>query len=157
MASPINRRIVCPRIRYACDASHALGRFPTQTRCHKASGFLLRHDGIEVLAAASPALNRAGEGSSPSSPTEPQALVSSGQDSAPVMRRRGFESHPVLWLFDNLVIAKRAHDVAAACRLAMADVRVQIPLDALPQDVGKPGNPPAWGAGERRFKSDHPD
>src|SRR5947208_15874308 len=25
------------------------------------------------------------------------------------------------------------------------------------QDVGKPGNPPAWGAGERRFKSGHPD
>ena len=25
------------------------------------------------------------------------------------------------------------------------------------QDVGKFGNPPAWGAGERRFKSDHPD
>jgi hypothetical protein len=25
------------------------------------------------------------------------------------------------------------------------------------QDVGKLGNPPAWGAGERRFKSDHPD
>ena len=56
---------------------------------------------------------------------------SSGHDSAPVMRRRGFESHPVLWLFDNLVIAKRAHDVAAACRLAMADVRVRLPLGAL--------------------------
>ena len=25
------------------------------------------------------------------------------------------------------------------------------------QDVGKPGDPPAWDAGERRFKSDHPD
>ena len=39
----------------------------------------------------------------------------------------------------------------------MVDAGVQIPLDALTQDVGKPGNPPAWGAGERRFKSDHPD
>ena len=39
----------------------------------------------------------------------------------------------------------------------MVDARVQIPLDAPLQDVGKPGNPPAWGAGERRFKSDHPD
>jgi hypothetical protein len=25
------------------------------------------------------------------------------------------------------------------------------------QDVGKLGNPPAWGAGDRRFKTDHPD
>src|SRR3954452_22859762 len=44
----------------------------------------------------------------------------------------------------------------------MVEAGVQIPLDALcrvrhTQDVGKPGNPPAWGAGERRFKSDHPD
>jgi hypothetical protein len=43
----------------------------------------------------------------------------------------------------------------------MADAGVQIPLDALSkdlvQDVGKLGNPPAWGAGERRFESDHPD
>src|SRR5438045_7898782 len=62
----------------------------------------------------------------------------------------------------------------------MVDAGVQIPLDALArstwffvfgswspktrnekprtiQDVGEPGNPPAWGAGERRFKSDHPD
>lgn len=39
----------------------------------------------------------------------------------------------------------------------MVDAGVQIPLDALAQDVGKPGNPPAWGAGERRFKSGHPD
>ena len=83
-----------------------------------------------MLAAAFPALNRVGEGSSPSDPTY-KHWSSSGQDSAPVMRRRGFESHPVLWLFDNLVIAKRAHDVAAACRLAMADVRVRLPLGAL--------------------------
>ena len=44
---------------------------------------------------------------------------------------------PVLWLFDNLVIAKRAHDVAAACRLAMADVRVRLPLGALVSGRGK--------------------
>src|SRR4051812_8322937 len=53
--------------------------------------------------------------------------------------------------------AFRVHDVAVACYLAGVDVWVRLPLDALTQDVGKPGNPPAWGAGERRFKSGHPD
>jgi hypothetical protein len=48
-----------------------------------------------VLAAASPALNREGEGSSPSGPTD-MHWSSSGQDSAPVMRIRRFESGPVL-------------------------------------------------------------
>ena len=52
---------------------------------------------------------------------------SSGEDTAPVMRRRGFESHPVPF-FDNSASALRAHDVAAAYRLAMADVRVRLPL-----------------------------
>ncbi len=37
----------------------------------------------------------------------------------------------------------------------MVDAGVQIPLDALAQDVGKPGNPPAREAGERWFKSNH--
>ena len=44
------------------------------------------------------------------------------------MRRRGFESHPVLSLFDNPASATRAHDVAEAYRLAMAEVRVRLPL-----------------------------
>ena len=54
---------------------------------------------------------------------------SSGEDTAPVTRRRGFESHPVLSdFFDNSASAACAHDVAAAYRLAMADVRVRLPL-----------------------------
>ena len=53
---------------------------------------------------------------------------------------------------------RRAHDVAAACRLAMAKVRVQLPLGAFDmQDVGKPGIPRASGARDRRFKSGRPD
>ena len=75
------------------------------------------------------------------------------------MRRRWFESRPVLCaFFDNSIRTLSAHDVAAACRLAMAEVRVQLPLGALEmQDVGKPGIPPVSGTGERRFQSDHPD
>jgi hypothetical protein len=48
-------------------------------------------------------------------------------------------------------------DVTAACLLAMQDVRVQLPLGALAQDVGKPGNPPVSGTGKRGFKSHRPD
>ena len=48
-------------------------------------------------------------------------------------------------------------DVTAACLLAMQDVRVQLPLGALHQDVGKPGNPPVSGTGKRGFKSHRPD
>jgi hypothetical protein len=45
------------------------------------------------------------------------------------MRRRGFESHPVLSVvFDNSGSVLRAHDVAAAYRFAKADVRVRLPL-----------------------------
>lgn len=48
------------------------------------------------------------------------------------MRQREFESHLVLSrFFDNLVLKYRAHDVAVAYRLAMAEVRVQLPLGAL--------------------------
>ena len=72
----------------------------------------------------------------------------SGKDSAPVMRQRGFESHPVLfnarprWVqnrnlaralkkfFDNSARNSSTHDVAAAYRLAKAEVRVQLPLGA---------------------------
>ena len=61
-----------------------------------------------MLAAACLALNQVGEGSSPSGPTEENTAIekhwsSSGEDSAPVMRRRGFESHPVLLFFDNSI------------------------------------------------------
>jgi hypothetical protein len=56
-----------------------------------------------VLAAAYLALNQAGEGSSPSGPTDNKHWSSSGQDSAFVTRIRRFESGPVLSLFDNRV------------------------------------------------------
>ena len=46
------------------------------------------------------------------------------------MRRRGFESHPVLLFFDNSIRIQCTHDVAAAYCLAMADVRVRLPLGA---------------------------
>ena len=65
---------------------------------------------------------------------------------------------------------RRAHDVAVACCLAMAEVRVQLPLGAFDlecgnslslyrvfQDVGKPGIPRVSGARDRRFESGHPD
>ena len=93
------------------------------------------------------------------------------------MRQRGFESHPVLCklIFNNSARNLRTHDVAAAYRLAKAEVRVQLPLGASLfawmircdnggqsamndyQRVGKHGNPRASGARERRFKSDHAD
>ncbi len=74
------------------------------------------------------------------------------------MRRRGFESLPVLLFFDNSAHHVCAHDVAAACRLAMAEVRVRLPLGAFQmQDVGKPGIPRASGARDRGFKSRRPD
>ena len=78
--------------------------------------------------------------------------------------------------FDNPMKTFCIHDVAEACRLAMPEVRVRLPLDALrsrvevgsfpdrsfamnetKRRVGKPGNPPALGAGDRQFKSDHAD
>jgi hypothetical protein len=109
-----------------------------------------------VLAAAFPALNRVGEGSSPSGPTD-KHWSSSGQDSAPVMRIRRFESGRVLWFIDNLVVTQSAHDVTAACCLARAEERVQFPLGAHFQDVGKSGIPRASGARDRWFKSSRPD
>ncbi len=48
-------------------------------------------------------------------------------------------------------------DVRAAYLLAMQEVRVRFPLGALYQDVGKPGNPPVLGTGNRGFKSHRPD
>jgi hypothetical protein len=76
-----------------------------------------------------------------------------------VMRRRGFESHPVLSVFDNSGDGDRAHDVAVAYRRAMADVRVRLPLGTSVR-LGmweSLANPPASGAGERRFESGRPD
>jgi hypothetical protein len=46
------------------------------------------------------------------------------------MRRREFESHPVLSIFDNSTKTLCAHDVAVACCLAMAEARVRFPLGA---------------------------
>ena len=70
------------------------------------------------------------------------------------MRQRGFESRPVLLVFDNPAHTDRAHDVAAACRLAEAEARVQFPLGALDeQDVGKPGIPP--GTDVQRWSREH--
>ena len=55
--------------------------------------------GSKVLLAACLALNQIGEGSSPSGPTRNKHGSSRGEDSAFVMRQRGFESHPVLFVF----------------------------------------------------------
>ncbi len=89
---------------------------------------------------------------------------SSGKDTALVTGQRGFDSHPVLLVFDNPAHVDRAHDVAAACRLAMAEVRVQLPLGALAA-----GRRKAWysaghrraalvaGARDRGFNSRRPD
>ena len=105
------------------------------------------------------ALNQVGEGSSPSGPTRLGGKLvgmsctvlhwsSSGEDTAPVMRQRGFESHPVLFIcvddgfkigtspargtkiFNNSTSNSCTHDVAEAYRLAKAEVWVQLPLGA---------------------------
>ena len=60
---------------------------------------------------------------------------SSGDDSALVTRQRGFDSRPVLLLFDNSVRLQRAHDVAVAYLLAMQDAPVQLRLGASFQRV----------------------
>lgn len=112
-----------------------------------------------MLAAAYPALNRKGEGSSPSDPTDTQALVvqwrgyrtrnAATRVRVPPGALRSLTIRPMI---------RRAHDVAAAYRLAMAEARVQLPLGAFDmQDVGKPGIPRASGARDRRFKSGRPD
>ena len=111
-----------------------------------------------MLAAAFPALNRVGEGSSPSGPTEMIALVVQWRG----LRTRNAATRVRVppGALGSLTIRHtlRAHDVAAACRLAMAEVRVQLPLGALDeQDVGKPGIPRVSGTRDRRFKSGRPD
>ena len=85
-----------------------------------------------MLAAAHSVLTRVGDGSSPSDPNEKQALV---------VQRRGLRTrNAATWvrvppgalqrLFDNSATFQRTHDVAEACRLAMPEVRVRLPLDA---------------------------
>ena len=123
-----------------------------------------------MLAAAQRTLTPPGEGSSPSDPTEQRALVVQW----PGYRIRGHRRAAVVGatrvrvppgapdglsrFFDNSAHHVSAHDVAAACRLAMAEVRVQLPLGALnEQDVGKPSIPRASGARDRGFKSRRPD
>ena len=90
-----------------------------------------------MLEAACLALNQVGEGSNPSDPTRkpgtgrPAARIPHpGHRPKVGRRRRGFESHPVLSIFDNSTKTLCTHDVAAACCLAMADVRVRLPLGA---------------------------
>ena len=98
-------------------------------------------------------------GSIPTGPTYKQALV---------VQRQGHRTrNAATWVrvppgaLSSLTIrlpTKRAHDVAVAYRLAMADVRVRLPLGAFDnQDVGKSGIPRAPGARDRRFESDRPD
>ena len=97
--------------------------------------------GIQVLAAAYLALNQRGEGSSPSGPTENVLITLCVME----------------WHHAEHDEYGSTRDVTAACLLAMQDVRVQLPLGALAQDVGKPGNPPVSGTGKRGFKSHRPD
>jgi hypothetical protein len=97
-------------------------------------GRLAERFGSQVLAAAFPALNREVRVRAPRVPLGSRLATvnrhwwSSGEDSAPVMRRRGFESHPVLSaFFDNSGSATCARDVAAAYRSATAEARVRLP------------------------------
>jgi hypothetical protein len=136
----------------------------------RADSFAVRDEftkdrGTKAQVAEHQALNQACEGSSPSGPmrigSRSQAMHwwSSGKDAAPVPRSRGFESHPVL---SSLTIRRDggcAHDVAAAYCLAMADVRVRLPLGTSSTTFGAwgSGDPPVSGTGERRFDSGRPD
>src|SRR5205823_3339917 len=85
----------------------------------RTDGNALVMDGSEVLAAAQPALDRKVRVRAPRVPIRREDSYphwsASGEDTAPVMGRRGFGAHPVLSdLFDNPVVGFRAHDVAAA-------------------------------------------
>ena len=92
-----------------------------------------------MLAAAQRILNPPGEGSSPSDPTDNRHWSSSGKDTAPSTAASGGHAATWVrvppgapdWFFDNSAHHVGTHDVAAACRLAMAEVRVQLPLGAL--------------------------
>jgi hypothetical protein len=91
--------------------------------------FRITIDGTKVLAAAHLALNQAGEGSSPSGPTVRDALVVQRRRSRPRKAGTWVRVPPgALRLFDNPASALRAHDVAVAYCLAMAEVRVRLPL-----------------------------
>ena len=115
--------------------------------------------GTKALAAERLALNQAGEGSSPSGPTRRKALVVQ----RPGLRTRNAATWVrvppgALCFLDNSASESCAHDVAAAYRLAKAEVRVQLPLGTSAIGMWESlVNPPASGAGDRRFKSGHPD
>lgn len=92
---------------------------------------------------------------------------SRGQDSAPVMRIRGFESHPVL---SFLIVRVVGHAIVRAATPFVQESclrgdrhlpgRECSPLSrrsSANQRVGKPGTPRASGARNRRFKSGHAD
>ena len=81
------------------------------------------------------------------------------------MRRREFDSHSVLLIFDKLVEPiKGVHGVVVTHLLAKEELRVRFSLDAfryqgVPVFSGNTvsGTPRASGARDRRFKSDHPN
>ena len=147
----------------ACSST---GEHPADNRAAEVRllpGRLAPPIGTEVLAAERPALNRFGEGSSPSGPTPMQALVVQRRRLRPRKAGTWVRVPPgalgPLWQFGD---GDRAHDVAVAYRLAMADVRVRLPLGTCRRTRGlgvweSLANPPASGAGERRFESGHPD
>jgi hypothetical protein len=73
------------------------------------------------------------------------------------MRRRRFESDPVLFALWQLKTTQSAHDVAAAYCLAMADARVRLPLGALAFGACESLAIPAAAAADRWFKSNFAD
>jgi hypothetical protein len=80
--------------------------------------------GTKVLAAAHLALNQAGEGSSPSGPTPRRGMASDVMPAIGVAPAYQPDARPSLTSRNRW----RAHDVAAAYRLAMAEARVRVPL-----------------------------
>ena len=92
--------------------------------------------------AAYPPFKRQGEGSSPSGPIVGTKVLAAA---CLALNQFGDGSSP-----SGPTDCTR--DVTAACLLAMQDVRVQLPLGALAQDVGKPGNPPVRELEDRRSR-----
>jgi hypothetical protein len=85
--------------RFAETACSSTGEHSADNRATKVRlllGRLAMRIGIEVLAAERPALNRVVRVRAPPVPFRCRHRSSSGEDTAPVMRLRGFESHSVL-------------------------------------------------------------
>jgi hypothetical protein len=93
--------------------------------------------GTKALVAERPALNRVGEGSSPSGPNPIVALV---------VQRRGLRTrNAATWVrvppgafrfIDNSASVTCAHVVVVAYCLAKAEARVRLPLGTSRRDVG---------------------